>query len=678
VGRTELRLETGQPGAPARPPGGSARPGAAHGPVRPGPGAVAALAPAPESEIGGGFWAQRRRVIGLTCVPQGPDLLESAGNLHNLRLAAGTETGDYRGDLPFLDSDVYKWLEAAGWQAAAPGGLSAQLEEHVERIIGLVADAQQVDGYVNSWFQAARDGRRYSDFRWGHELYCAGHLIQAAVARHRATGRRDLLEIAVRFADHLETVFGPGRPIDAVDGHPEVETALVELYRETGRRRYLDLAGYFVDRRGHGLLAKPPGAHGPGAAYFQDHVPVREADAVAGHAVRQLYLMAGVTDVATETGDTGLRAAAERLWAEMTARRTHLTGGLGAHHEYEDFGDPFELPNERAYCETCAAVASVQWSWRMALLTGEAKYSDLVERTLYNAVLPGVSLDGSRWLYVNPLQVRDGYRAPDGDQGARRTGWFRCACCPPNVMRLLAGLPHYFASCSDAGLQIHQYADGRYSGACAAGTAAVRVGTGYPWTGRVSVVVDQSPEDSPWTLSLRLPHWSAQHRLTVAGRPADVEPEDGWLRVRRAWSPGDAVELDLDLAPRLTAADRRVDAVRGCVAIERGPLVYCAEEADNPGGLDGLLLDAGAGLADEYVPGLLGGVAVVRGTEVARPVEPSGDWWPYRRAQAPAGGHSDGGDGGHSADGRRELIAIPYYAWANRRDGAMRIWLPTA
>ncbi|HEU5333301.1 MAG TPA: beta-L-arabinofuranosidase domain-containing protein [Actinocrinis sp.] len=673
MGRTELRLEAGRPSVSVRARVGRTQPGAAHGPVRPGPDSAAALAPAPGSEITGGFWAQRRRVIGQDCVPQGPDLLESAGNLHNLRLAAGTQTGGYRGDLPFLDSDVYKWLEAAGWQAAAPGGLSARLQEQVDRIIGLVGAAQQVDGYVNSWFQTARKGSRYTDFRWGHELYCAGHLIQAAVAHHRCTGRPELLDIAVRFADHLDAVFGPGRPIDAVDGHPEIETALVELYRETGKRRYLELAGYFLDRRGHGLLAKPPGGHGPGAAYFQDHVPVREADAVAGHAVRQLYLLAGVADVATETGDPRLREAAERLWAEMTTCKTHLTGGLGAHHEWEDFGDPFELPNEHAYCETCAAIASVQWSWRMALLTGEAKYSDLIERTLYNAVLPGVSLDGSRWLYVNPLQVRDGYRAPDGDQGARRTGWFRCACCPPNVMRLLASLPHYFASSCDTGLQIHQYADGHYDGATAAGDVSVRVATGYPWTGRVSVVVEQSPDAAPWTLSLRLPHWCADHKLTVAGGPADLEPEDGWLRVRRAWKAGDAVELDLDLAPRLTAADRRVDAVRGCVALERGPLVYCVEEVDNPGdGLDGLLLDAGAQLSDEYVPGLLGGVTVVRGTAVGRPVEPSGDWWPYRRAQAPA----DGPPGG--ADGRRELVAIPYYAWANRRDGAMRIWLPTA
>ncbi|NJP48466.1 glycoside hydrolase family 127 protein, partial [Actinacidiphila epipremni] len=267
---------------------------------------------------------------------------------------------------------------------------------------------------------------------------CAGHLIQAAVAHHRSTGGKELLDVAVRFADQIDATFGPGKPIDGFDGHPEVETALVELYRETGERRYLDLAAYFVDRHGHGVLG--------GEAYCQDRVPLREQSDVEGHAVRQLYLLAAAADLAAETGDGELLSSCERLWTAMVAGKTHITGGLGAHHDEEDFGDPFELPNERAYCETCAAVASIHWSWRMALLTGEARYSDLVERTLFNGFLAGVSLDGERWLYVNPLQVRDGHTDTGGDQSARRTRWFRCACCPPNVMRLLAGLEHYIAS----------------------------------------------------------------------------------------------------------------------------------------------------------------------------------------------------------------------------------------
>ncbi|MCX4426713.1 glycoside hydrolase family 127 protein [Streptomyces mirabilis] len=648
------------------------------GPVRLGPDAPAALRPA-AAQVRTGFWHARREVNAHTSIPQGPALLESAGNLHNLRLAAGTAQGEFQGGYPFVDTDVYKWLEAASWQLA-PSGPPADGEENsphlrqlaaeVERIIALVADAQQSDGYLNTWFQVRKNGERYQDLRWGHELYCAGHLIQAAVAHHRATGRDELLVVARRFADHLDSVFGlpgSGRPIDGVDGHPEVETALVELYRETGERRYLDLAGYFVDRYGHGLLG--------GEAYCQDRVPLREAVTVEGHAVRQLYLLAGATDVATETGDAELRSAAERLWRAMTTTKTHLTGGLGAHHDEEDFGDPFELPNERAYCETCAAIASIQWSWRMALLTGEARYSDLIERTLYNGFLAGVSLDGESWLYVNPLQVRDGHTDPGGDQSARRTRWFRCACCPPNVMRLLAGLEHYLSS-TDAGgqgLQIHQYVTGHYRADLAGTPVTVSAETDYPWHGAVSLTVEETPRERPWTLSLRIPQWCHEYRVRCGDLTydqTDAPVADGWLRLERTWAPGDRVVLELGLEPRLTAANPRVDAVRGCVAIERGPLVYCLEQVDHPGGgLDDVVIDTAHPLAVKQRPDLLGGVTTVVATGHRRSV-PDVGWWPYRSADTAP----DSVPSGESV----ELTAIPYYAWANRQDGSMRVWLPTS
>ncbi|MGV9344667.1 glycoside hydrolase family 127 protein [Streptomyces spiralis] len=640
------------------------------GPVRLGPHARAALRPA-VAGIDAGFWHHRREVNAQTSLPQGPGLLESAGNLHNLRLAAGTAEGEFRGSYPFVDTDVYKWLEAASWQLAdeAEGDLAA----HVDHITGLVAAAQQPDGYLNTWFQLVKGGERYKDLRWGHELYCAGHLIQAAVAHHRSTGRPELLDVARRFADHIDSVFGPpgsGRPIDGIDGHPEVETALVELYRETGERRYLDLAAYFVDRYGHGLLG--------GEAYCQDRVPVREATNVEGHAVRQLYLLAAVTDLATEAHDGELRAAAERLWHAMTATKTHLTGGLGAHHDQEDFGDPYELPNERAYCETCAAIASVQWSWRMALLTGEARYSDLIERTLYNGFLAGVSLDGERWLYVNPLQVRDGHTDPGGDQSARRTRWFRCACCPPNVMRLLASLPHYLATTDDDGLQIHQYVTGRYSG----DGVTVRCATDYPWHGTLAFTVEESPADRPWTLSLRVPRWCQDVRVRCGEEAYDGPVTDGWLRLRRTWAAGDRVVLEMALEPRLTVADPRVDAVRGCVAIERGPLVYCLEQADHPGGgLDDIVVDTTRPLAVKHRPDLLGGVTTVVAAGRRR-AAPQPGWWPYtpytqhtqHSQHTPRAPHTPE----QTQEEPVELTAVPYYAWANREDGSMRIWLPTS
>ncbi|RPE46187.1 hypothetical protein EDD90_9518 [Streptomyces sp. Ag109_O5-1] len=627
------------------------------GPVRLTPDARTALRPA-AATIGAGFWHERRTTNARVSLPQGPDLLESAGNLHNLRLAAGTAEGEFRGAYPFVDTDVYKWLEAASWQLAQED--DEALAAEVDRIVALVAAAQQPDGYLNTWFQLVKGGERYQDLRWGHELYCAGHLIQAAVAHHRATGRPELLDVARKFADHLDSVFGlpgSGKPLDGIDGHPEVETALVELYRETGERRYLNLAGYFVDRHGHGLLG--------GEAYCQDRVPLREATDVEGHAVRQLYLLAAAADLAAETGEAELRSTGERLWRAMTTTKTHLTGGLGAHHDKEDFGDPYELPNERAYCETCAAIASVQWSWRLALLTGEARYSDLIERTLFNGFLAGVSLDGERWLYVNPLQVRDGHTDTGGDQSARRTRWFRCACCPPNVMRLLASLQHYLASSDEQGLQIHQFVTGTY------GTDQVRVRaeTDYPWHGTIAFTVEETPADSPWTLSLRIPQWCREFRVRCGEETYDFPVDDGWLRLSRTWTPGDRVVLELVLEPRLTAADPRVDAVRGCVAIERGPLVHCLEQADHPGGgLDDIVLDPSRPLAVKHRPDLLGGVTTVVAAGRRRRI-PDRGWWPY-----PTASGSDPEPDGEPV----ELTAVPYPVWANREDGSMRVWLPTS
>ncbi|MBM9503005.1 glycoside hydrolase family 127 protein [Actinacidiphila acididurans] len=639
-------------------------PPAPAGPVRLSPEARTALRPVAGADILGGFWHDRREVNGRVAVPQGPRLLESAGNLDNLRAAAGAAEGTFRGDFPFMDSDVYKWLEAAAWQlgsSATPG--NEDLAAEVRRITGLVAAAQQPDGYLNTWFQVAKGGRRYEDLRWGHELYCAGHLIQAAVAHRRTTGEKELLKVAVRFADHLDTVFGRDKPIDGFDGHPEVETALVELYRETGERRYLSLAGYFVDRHGHGLLG--------GEAYCQDRVPLREQETVEGHAVRQLYLLAAAADLATETGDGELLTACERLWAAMVATKTHITGGLGAHHDEEDFGDPYELPNERAYCETCAAIGSVQFSWRMALLTGKARYSDLIERTLFNGLLAGISLDGERWLYVNPLQVRDGHTDTGGDQSARRTRWFRCACCPPNVMRLLASLEHYVASTDSTGLQLHQYATGRYTAEINGAPLVVSAHTDYPWSGTIRITVEECPADTPWTLSLRIPQWCTDHRLSVnGGTPAATVSDDGWLRLERVWAPEDRVTLDLVLTPRLVEADPRVDAVRGCVAIERGPLVYCLEGVDHPGGgLDDVVIDTGRPLTEVHRPGLLGGVVTVTATGRRRTL-PAAGWWPYR-------GATDPGRPASLPDTGLNLTAVPYYSWANRQDGSMRVWLPT-
>ena len=371
---------------------------------------------------------------------------------------------------------------------------------------------------------------------------------------------------------------------------------------------------------------------------------MRDAVTVEGHAVRQLYLLAAVADLAVETGEEALRTAAERQWSAMAATKTHLTGGVGAHHDEEDFGDPYELPNERAYCETCAAIASIQWSWRMALLTGEARYSDLIERTLFNGFLSGVSLDGLTWLYVNPLQVRDGHIDPGGDHSARRTRWFRCACCPPNVMRLLASLDHYVSSTDGRGLHLHQYATGEFRGQVsevgdvgdttgAGGEAVVGVTTDYPWAGRVTVNILAAPAAQDWTLSLRIPQRCTGFTVEYADRVEDetsASARDGWLRLTRRWTPGEQVILDLGLKPRVIQADLRVDAVRGCVAIEYGPLVYCVEQVDHPGGgLDDVVLDLSRPLVVKERPDLLGGVTTVLASGYRR-AAPTKQWWPYK------------------------------------------------
>ncbi|HJQ29854.1 MAG TPA: beta-L-arabinofuranosidase domain-containing protein, partial [Rubrobacter sp.] len=391
--------------------------------------------PLTDVQLSDHFWEPRRRVNREKTLPSQFEHIEETGRLDNFRRASGKIEAPFRG-LYFNDSDVYKWLEAASWSLARDP--DSELARMVDAAITEVEDAQQPDGYLNTYFTFERASERWTDFDL-HEMYCAGHLFQAAVAHFYATGSERLLRVAVRFADHICDVFGPeeqGKRL-AVDGHEEIEMALVELFRATGNRRYLEQAKFFIDARGRGTLGDPYGRFDP--SYSQDHKPLREQDEVVGHAVRALYLYSGAADVYAEIGDAALLAALERLWHNMTTRRMYVTGGLGSRYEGEAFGGDYELPNERAYTETCAAIGSAMWNWRMLMLGGDARYADLIEHTLYNAVLPGISLDGGHYFYQNPL-------AADGTH--RRRPWFGCACCPPNVARLLASLPGYFYGAS--------------------------------------------------------------------------------------------------------------------------------------------------------------------------------------------------------------------------------------
>ncbi len=605
--------------------------------------------PLGQVSVTGGFWLNKQAVNRQVSLRHGYAQLEKSGNFNNLRLAAGGGEGEYKQPV-FMDSDVYKWLEALAYDLV--NVRDPEVERMADEAIQLVVAAQQADGYLNSYYQVLKPDQRWTDLDHDHELYCAGHFFEAAVAMHRATGDERLLNVARRFADHIDATFGPGKR-DGAPGHPEIELALVELYRETGERRYLDLASFFVDQRGKGRM-RGYGQFGP--EYHQDRVPVRQATVVEGHAVRQLYLTAGVADIYLETGEQALFDALERLWRDMTAHKTHVIAGFGAQPHGEAFGPAYDLSSDHCYCETCAAIAAMMWNWRMLLATGEARYADLLERSLYNGFLSGVSLDGRRYFYVNVLQSRGGIERPE---------WYGCACCPPNVMRQIAVVAHYAATVGEEGVQIHQYipvaieADGEI-GPC----AALHLETGYPWVGGVRVTVDET-DGSAWDLALRVPGWCAEAALKVNGEPQRPAAGGRYAIIRRAWQAGDVVDLGLAMGPVFVGAHPRVDGIRDNLCIQRGPMVYCLEQVDQP---DLNLLDVrvapDAPMQAHWREDLLGGVVAI---EVQGMVAEPGAW--DDSLYLPAAERK-------LAHRAATLTAVPYYAWANREIGTMRVWIP--
>ncbi|MCK2218796.1 glycoside hydrolase family 127 protein [Actinomadura sp. ATCC 31491] len=614
-------------------------------------------------------WQERNR---RATIPHTIDRLRAAGNLDNLRrlLPGDGDAPPYRGRYPFLDTDLYKTLEGLAYEPGEPGGPA---DEFFDEVVTLLEQVQAPDGYLNSFFQDPAAGKKpWEDLAWGHELYNLGHLVQAAVAAARRRGDERLLAVAVRFADLVVRRFGEDGEA-AVCGHPEVEMALVELYRQTGERAYLTQARLFVDRRGTGTLQHrvfPPD-------YFQDHVPLREMPTVTGHAVRMAYLAAGAADVAIETGDRGLLAALERLWDDMAATKLYLTGGLGSRHSDEAIGDRYELPSERSYSETCAAVAVMQWAWRMFVATGGAKYLDVFERVLYNAYAVGLSAEGTAFFYDNPLQRRPDHEqrsgAETGGEPLRRA-WFGCPCCPPNIVRWTAQLGDHLAAERGDALLIGQYTRSRL------GTAelGVAVETAYPWDGDVRVRVERAP-DRPYAIVLRVPGWARE--VTLDGEP--VTAVDGWLTVERRWTPGDVLRLRLAMPVRAHVPHPYVDAARGSVALARGPLVYCVEQQDAPVPVDDLVLDparaTGAALttADEppgaadRPPGAAGDVlrgAVLLSVPAYAAPPPPAELYPEFPAELTQG---------PTQEPAAEVAAtfVPYFLWGNRRPEAMRVWV---
>ena len=605
---------------------------------------------ADEIQVTGGIWGQKQRLNADTILEHCESWMERIGWVGNFdRAAAGTIGAGHSG-IEFVDSEIYKLLEAMAWELGREH--SGDLERRYQKLVERVAAAQQPDGYLHTSFGGSGQPPRYSSLESGHELYCFGHLFQAAVARLR-TGHDDLLpQVARRLADHVYDQFGPGGRV-GVCGHPEIEMALVELARATGEGSYLELARLFIERRGTGTL----GTHPFGQEYFQDDIPVRQARTMRGHAVRALYLASGALDVATETGDKDLSAAVREQWANGVARRTYITGGAGSHHQDEAFGDDFELPADRAYAETCAGIASVMLSWRLLLATGLDQYSNLIERTLLNNVLASPRADGRAFYYTNTLHQRTPGSVPDQHQlshraeSGLRAPWFEVSCCPTNVARTLASVSLYFATASEHGVQLHQYGDYRVSTALGAGTVTLRVSGAYPASGAISVEIIEAPAEE-LTLRLRVPAW-ARGSAMLSESPTTRAP--GYIEIRRIFRAGESINVTFPGAPRAAYPDARVDAVRGTFAVERGPLVLALESADLPPGwtVNEITADPGS-------------IGISEGSTTIDV---------YRRAPASAGWPYQAEPGGQEGE-RVRVRLIPYHQWANRGPGTMRVWLP--
>jgi DUF1680 family protein len=635
-------------------------PAPAHAPVAPVAPRQGGRAPLgiDEFRLEGGFWGGRQTVNREATLDHCVSWLERLGWVANFDAAARGE-GGARAGREFADSETYKILEALAWESGRSG--DAHVEQVYRALAARVVAAQSEDGYLGTQFGREGQPARYTDLEWGHELYCAGHLIQAAVARLRTHGEDDLVRAAVRVADHVVTTFGPGG-IESVCGHPEIEVALAELSRATGRPEYLEQARVFVERRGHGVLADIE----LGRDYFQDDVPVREATVLRGHAVRALYLAAGAVDVAVETGDDELLAALVRQWEATVAHRTYLTGGMGSRHTGEAFGLDHELPPDRAYSETCAGIAAVMFSWRLFLATGEMRYADLVERVLYNVVATSPAEDGKAFFYANPLHQRVA-GAPVDPEGlspraasSERAPWFHVSCCPTNVARTVASLGAYAAAWDGDELALVQHLPGTVRTTAADGSpVALDVRTGYPVDGRVEVQVEQAPAQVG--LRLRVPAWAAGATAEVDGTTLPVEGDS--VRVPGPLAPGTTVVLTLPVAPRWTDPDPRVDSVRGCVAVEQGPVVLCLESVALPEGTD--LHDVVVLRTAEAPRAGADGSAVVRATRLAAPAGAAG-------APSAAAGTAGTAPAGFDVELR------PYHQWGERGPTQMRVWLPVA
>ena len=606
-----------------------------------------------------GFWGARRETNVDKSIPSMEKLLEANGRMNNFLRLAGKSDAAQHGPV-YSDSDVYKWTEAAGF--ALQSGDRPELRATADKIIKEIVAVQERSGYLNTYYVGdhAKDRMAPQVQRWGHELYNIGHMIQGAIAYYRATGDRTLLDAGIRFVDgYLLPNFGPGpdkKPI--LSGHPEIELALIELYRTTGDKRYLELAGYIL--HGDDRIKLPQ----DGYVYHFSGIPFTSRTHLEGHAVRAMYACCGATDYYLETGDQSYWKTLNVLWEDLVSSQMYVTGGVGARSEGEAFGDSYELPNFTAYGESCAAIGNMMWNWRMLAATGDAKFADVIERALYNGINSGMSLDGTMYCYRNPL----GFDPSGGDQ--IRNPWYDTTCCPPNLERTFASLPGYFYSTSKDGFYVHLYDNSQLDWHLENGIGLKVVQkTNYPWDGTVEISVAPA-KPSEFTFYLRVPGWSYGTQISINGKPLSGATPGQYLALQRRWSSGDVINVKFGMTPQVIEANSRVVDDYGRVAVQRGPLVYCLEQLDQPDGVQlfdvslDVRQEASSKFCEEFHNDLLGGIVVLKhtGAVSANSNSQRSLYRPYT-AEAPKARQVD-------------LRFVPYYAWANRAATPMQVWTP--
>jgi DUF1680 family protein len=606
------------------------------------------------------FWSSRIETNRTVTIPFGFNKCEEEGRIRNFAKAGGLLEGEYEGKMPFDDTDVYKIIEGASYSLTTHP--DPELEQYIDDVIQKIAAAQEDDGYLCTWKTLNPDttpapwvqpGPRWHHLGASHELYNSGHMYEAAAAHYYATGKSNFLNVALKNANLIAETFGPGKRLD-IPGHQIIETGLVKLYLITKQKKYLDLAKFFLDQRGN---AEGHKLYGP---YSQDHQPVIEQDEAVGHAVRAVYMYAGMTDIAGIVHDSSYMNAIDKIWENVVSKKLYITGGIGARHQGESFGDNYELPNLTSYNETCAAIGNIYWNHRMFLLHGHAKYIDVLERTLYNGMISGVSLSGDSFFYPNCLESDGKYKFNMGS--LTRRPWFDCSCCPSNVIRFIPSVPGYIYANRNDSLYVNLFIASKTNIEMHNTNIEINQETDYPWEGKVLIKVNLKTS-TRFAINIRIPGWAfnkpvpsnlyhylnenqEKFTLTLNGKVIDAAMKKGFVVIDRKWLNGDSIELNLPMPVSRVVSHEKVTENRNKVALIRGPLVYCAEGIDNNGIVLDLIIPDSAEFQTEYHKDLLNGIFVIKGDVTDR----SGK--------------------------NRKLVAIPYYAWSHRGAGEMAVWLP--